>query len=1084
MNQLLEIFATKPPLQGALEALRRGESFEMGGLWGSLYALVTATARAHLAQQPLLLVTPSIEEAEQACDDVETFLGSRPWLFPAWENLPGETPDLSSNVLEERLRSAMALVNPPGGQPPLVVAPIQAVLQRIPAPDVLRAAVRTLSAGVHLPMEELARELAGRGYERVPECRAAGEFSIRGGIFDMVLYGDSCGIRIEYDGDTVESLREIDPETYRSGPDRDSARLCLVDPREFSRLALKGPGRSESVLQVLGDAGVVVLKEPEEIAERIPKILELWQEHLPQEKLREVTPSWGTLQTLELSTLPVPEGPRRGNFRALSTQRFQGELANVFRELRTLCQECHEVRVFAANEAEIERFGELLEIQKAEDPAPWFSKVRTEVGHLEQGFHLPDLGLAFLPYHELLNRVRLRRPRPAALGTTRAIEHFLELERDDTVVHVAHGIGKYLGMERSSKDGQVQDFLVLEYQDHARLYVPATQIDAVQKYIGAGDRAPELSKLGGTAWQSRKTRVEAALEGLAKELLEVQAIRERQTGIAYPPDPAWQREFEASFPFQETVDQIEVSRIIAQDMLSPRPMDRLLCGDVGFGKTELAMRAAFRAAVHGKQVAVLVPTTILAQQHFQTFRERMAAFPLRIETLSRFRSGAEQRKVLEGLEKGTVDIVIGTHRLVSADVLFRDLGLVVIDEEQRFGVEHKERLKKLRAIADILTLTATPIPRTLHLSLLGIREISCLATAPSDRRAVLTRVIRKTPEVIREAILRELSRDGQVFYVHNRVTSIEEVADDLRRLVPEATFSVVHGQMEEDLLEERMLEFISGETDVLVTTTIIESGLDIPNANTLIVEDADQFGLADLHQLRGRVGRYKHQAHAYFLLPEERPVTREAAKRLRALEEFNQLGAGFKLAMRDLEIRGAGNILGREQHGHIASVGYDMYCRLLEAAVRKVKKQKLEVSVDTQVDLKVGAYLPDSLFADESQRLEVYRKLSKVVDEDGLQEAREEIRDRFGAIPEELERLLQVVRIRFLARRHGIVYLGHGEGAVVARWVDRERIERLRRRFKDRVRIVGEEAAHFVGTKREMRGFAVIGFLEKMLRQS
>ncbi|KKL81986.1 hypothetical protein LCGC14_1989280, partial [marine sediment metagenome] len=534
----------------------------------------------------------------------------------------------------------------------------------------------------------------------------------------------------------------------------------------------------------------------------------------------------------------------------------------------------------------------------------------------------------------------------SGFGKLEKVKAFLDLEKGDYVVHVSYGIARFLGMQMLSDDdgsGRRGEFLVLEFAEGAKMYVPVTMIELVQKYICGSDHEPKLSKIGKRTWERKKQIVEEAVRDVASALLSMQAIREAKRGIAYPKDTEWQRKFESEFIYLETDDQLQVAEEIKKDMESSRPMDRLVCGDVGFGKTEIAIRAAFKAVMYGKQVAVLVPTTILAQQHYRTFSERMVDYPVNVDVLSRFKTRKEQKEILQNLQEGKTDIVIGTHRLIQKDVIFKDIGLVVIDEEQRFGVEHKEKLKKLRETVDVLTLTATPIPRTLHMSLLGLRDVSSLNIPPQERQSILTRLLRFDLEIVRKAIIFELNRDGQVYFVHNRVKDINRIADIIAKTVPEAEITVAHGQMPERTLEKKMSDFVSGKSDILVSTTIIESGLDIPNVNTIFINHSDAFGLADLHQLRGRVGRYKHRAYAYLLLPKDRPVTPEAEKRLKAIVDFSELGAGFKIAMRDLEIRGAGNIIGIEQHGHIEAVGYEMFCRLLEIAIRKARNEPVPV---------------------------------------------------------------------------------------------------------------------------------------------
>jgi transcription-repair coupling factor (superfamily II helicase) len=615
-----------------------------------------------------------------------------------------------------------------------------------------------------------------------------------------------------------------------------------------------------------------------------------------------------------------------------------------------------------------------------------------------------------------------------------------------------------------------------------KIYVPVSLIHLVQKYVGASKGAPLLSKVGGTLWSRQKSRVAEAVTDMASDMLRLQAERRLKPGLATPPDSHLQQEFEASFPYVETDDQVRAIEDTKVDLERSQPMDRLICGDVGFGKTEVALRAAFKVVDAGRQVAVLVPTTVLADQHYRTFCDRLAEYPITVDVLSRFRTKGEQRHILELMESGGVDIVIGTHRIVQPDVKFRDLGLLIIDEEQRFGVEAKEMLKQLRLAVDVLTLSATPIPRTLHMSLLGIRDISNLTTPPQDRQAIETRISRWDGEMIRHAVVRELNRGGQIYFVHNRVYNIRTIADRVQSIVPEARIGIVHGQMPEHELEENMLSFVAGRTDILVATTIIESGLDIPNANTIFIHEADKYGLADLHQLRGRVGRYRHRAYCYLIVEEGRILTREATKRLKAIEEFSELGAGFKIAMRDLEIRGAGNILGTEQSGHIATVGYELYCQLLEDAVRKLKGERPRVSPHVHIDLPVEAYLPSSYVPPGRTKIDAYRKLSLVSTMEELASFEEELRDRFGPLPVEAEHLISMRELQLLAFRWGITTVRLEEGYAVFEYSDPARIRDLAARSKKMLRVVDARTAFLVLPNRPMPGIELVEHLKPVLR--
>ncbi|MBE3571414.1 MAG: transcription-repair coupling factor [Moorella humiferrea] len=647
-------------------------------------------------------------------------------------------------------------------------------------------------------------------------------------------------------------------------------------------------------------------------------------------------------------------------------------------------------------------------------------------GRLHQGFTWPEMGLAVLGDAEIYGGVkRPRRVKPAGEGTK--ITSFQDLREGDYVVHVHHGIGRYLGLKQLEVGGVKKDYLLIQYAGQDRLYVPVEQISLVQKYVGAEGHVPRLYRLGGNEWHKVKSRVQEAVQAMAEELLDIYAKREAMPGYAFSPDTPWQREFEEAFPYTETPDQLKAIAEVKADMEQPRPMDRLLCGDVGYGKTEVAMRAAFKAVMDGKQVAVLVPTTILAQQHYNTFKGRFENFPVKIAVLSRFSSPAEQKRVIKALKKGEIDIIIGTHRLLSKDVAFKDLGLVIIDEEQRFGVAHKEKLKKLRYSVDVLTMTATPIPRTLHMALAGVRNMSLIETPPEDRFPVQTYVVEYSPELVREAIRRELDRGGQVYFVHNRVMDIDRFAYHVQQLVPEARVAVAHGQMEERELERVMLDFIEGRYDVLVCTTIVENGLDIPNVNTLIVDESDCFGLAQLYQLRGRVGRSSRLAYAYFTYRPDKVLGEVAEKRLAAIREFTALGSGYKIALRDLQIRGAGNLLGPEQHGHMLAVGFDLYCQLLEEAVQKLKRQRGEILLQEKegpppasVELHVDTFLSDDYIPDDALKMEFYQRLMAAGDLSQVEAIAEEMEDRFGRPPAAAENLISLSRVRLLAREVGV----------------------------------------------------------------
>ncbi len=721
------------------------------------------------------------------------------------------------------------------------------------------------------------------------------------------------------------------------------------------------------------------------------------------------------------------------NFPAKAMHSFLGHLEVLADEIRHWRRRSYAVVLLVSSE---DRAFNLLHLLKdAKIDAFYVKQLDNEVrdgnvvitvGQLASGFELVSARLAVVTDAEIFGqrkKVRKHRIKPDA-----KMEPLADLKTGDYVVHVNHGIGRYLGLMTLDIGGIQKDYLQLQYAGEDKLYVPTDQVGFLQKYLGAEADHPKLSRLGGTEWSKAKAKVREAVRDMAQELLELYASRQTVKGYRFLPDTPWQAEFESLFPYEETPDQVRAISEVKRDMEKDRPMDRLLCGDVGYGKTEVALRAAFKAVMDNKQVAVLVPTTILAQQHYNTFRERFANYPVRIEMLSRFRTLKEQRLILAGLATREVDIVIGTHRLVQEDILFKDLGLLVVDEEQRFGVGHKERLKRLRKNVDVLTLTATPIPRTLHMSLVGVRDTSLLETPPEERFPVQTYVLEEDPALIREAIRRELNRGGQVYFVHNRVVDLDRVAGWLQDLVPEARIAVAHGQMKEDELEQVMLEFMDNTYDVLVCTTIVETGLDISNVNTLIVKDADHFGLAQLYQLRGRVGRTNRLAYAYFLFRRDKVLTEISERRLSAIREFTEFGSGFKIAMRDLEIRGAGNILGAEQHGHIAEVGFDLYCRLLEEAVQEARGEKTEPVIDTVIELPVEAYIPDAYVPDTNQKVELYRRLAALAEASEVEDLHEELVDRYGDLPESVQCLLKITCLKIIGKKLRIKSIGRGQG--------------------------------------------------------
>ncbi|MGB2614865.1 MAG: transcription-repair coupling factor [Phycisphaerae bacterium] len=1057
---VVSLFARQEVTGLVRETLREEGRASVEGLWGSS-APALAAALLPACPSTLLYVVAHIDAADGARDDWRLFSGFDPPLFPAWEALPTEA-DVSDEILADRLRvlkdlaAARAAAREGGGAsaapPRVLVTTIQALMQPVPSPSHLAENTLELVVGHEYRLSEVRRWLGERGFRPAELVLEPGQYAVRGGILDLFPPTSGVPYRLEFFGDELESLRSFDPASQRSDEERERLAVSFVPTRSASKGDLEGgpiaPQATTSLIDYLPKDAWVVWHEPLEIAEvgrsfvaRLASPVDVFAFEAVVQHAREFV-------RLDLASLVSGGASDAFALRTQGLPPFSGRAETVREELADLA-EAGPVLLFSDNEAERDR---ACEIVSKMDAGPR-ERVRPGLGRLAAGFRLVAEGVTVVANHELFQRYHDRRRLRRRLET-RAIDTWLDLARGDLVVHVVHGIGRYLGMKTLRHEGKgadvlAEDHLVLEFRDKTRVYVPASQVDLVQKYIGGFKGRPQLSRVGGKAWAEKKRRAESAVEDLAADLLRLQAVRQMSPGIAYPDDTLWQKELEASFPYPETDDQLAAMHEIKRDMREKRPMDRLLCGDVGYGKTELAVRAAFKAVEAGRQVAVLVPTTVLAEQHVRTFRERVADYPVLVEMLSRFQTRGAQADILRRFHLGQVDVVIGTHRLLSADVRPADLGLLIVDEEQRFGVEHKERLKRLRETVDVLTLTATPIPRTLHMALLGIRDISSLSTPPQDRRAVRTEICSWEDDLVRQAILRELGRDGQVFFVHNRVRTIEAVAERVQALVPEARVASAHGQMHERDLESRMIDFFNGRVDVLVSTTIIESGLDVPRANTMFIHEADRFGLADLHQLRGRVGRYKHRAYCYVLLPESRPLTPAAAKRLRAIERYSQLGAGFQIAMRDLEIRGAGNMLGAEQSGHIAAVGYELYCRLLESAVGRLQGRPEPDRRRADVRLDLAAFLPPAYVPTESQRISLYRQLQRAPDTEALGQIADEIADMYGPVPEEVRRLVALERVRLLAGRARIRTIHRKRADLVMTAERAEAVEALLERCAD-----------------------------------
>ncbi|MEO7298411.1 MAG: transcription-repair coupling factor [Verrucomicrobiota bacterium] len=1047
-------------------------------------------------------------------------LDHRPLFYPAWEMLPHESKLPHADVISDRLETLVALSENSKSKAQnskLIITSVTALAQKTFPPDEIQKRTRSLKRGDKIEPLDLIEWLEEQGYEPEAQVSQRGEISLRGGIVDLWPLTNPWPVRFEFFGNELESLRYFDPFTQISK--EEVVDDVMIPPGGEFGILKRGTQSGErgnealaTLLDYLPSETIFILSEPELIEEhsdryeeQVPDAdpffisWEKFQERIGERKMTSVSvaevgeysplPELNDVVATDTNGLPFQslEVFRPIGNRPPEPQIAEAQRKEFFGQIHRWSRQGFAVHIFCNNDGERQRFGEI-----------WWeygfgntNELHLHLGTLTRGFIFEPAKIVVVTDAEIFARYKVQRPRrlkSSHAQTTRSLLDidFADLDDGDYVVHLQYGIGRYLGLEiiptaqgtkgktENSQSGSGQECLAIEYapsnpnEAAPKLYVPVTEAHLVSKYVGAGKARPALNTLGGARWAKTKIQAENAVRDVASEFLSIQAARASQEGHSFPPDNTWQREFEGSFVYEETPDQMKAILAAKNDMEGARPMDRLICGDVGFGKTEVAIRAAFKAVMGGKQVAVLVPTTVLAQQHFNNFRERMADYPIRVEVLSRYRTRREQEKVIAALAEGAVDIVIGTHRLVQSDVEFKDLGLVVIDEEQRFGVMHKEKFKMLRRLVDVLTLSATPIPRTLYLALTGARDMSTIETPPQDRLPVETIVTQYDERLIRDAIQREINRGGQVFYLHNRVIDIESVAHKLRTLLPNARMVVGHGQMNSDDLEEVMTKFINGEADVLLSTTIIESGLDIPNANTIIIDRADRFGLSDLYQLRGRVGRYKHQAYAYLLLPRHAGLLADARKRITAIKQYSTLGSGFKIAMRDLEIRGAGNLLGAQQSGHITAVGFELYCQLLKQSISALKGEKVKARIEVQVRIdfvamnpgeEVGArsqesgakkkkpdfeiniprevgtysehptelktqnvklkiapaYIPLNYIAEAQHRIDIYRKLAQAEDKLSLDQLKKELRDRFGPLPPSVEFLLQVGELKVLA---------------------------------------------------------------------
>jgi transcription-repair coupling factor (superfamily II helicase) len=1032
---LKQVFASSS-LHHFEESVRSESTLVVEGLWDSPKALVIARAQAASGRHVLVLSGGAREN--RLLDDLPLFSSVPVVEFPAWETLPSEEIPPSPDVVGERYALLRQLLQP--FTPTIILCPLQACLQRVLAPEALRPLLQTIRVGDKLPFSAFIARLEAMGFERRVVAADKGEFAVRGGIIDLFPVDSPDPVRLEFWGDEIESMRRYDPVGQKSvGP---TEVLHLIPAKEAELLA--GGAATASLLEYMGPQTLIFFDDLLALEDRYVALGEIptgaarsflgFQSFLDEAASFQKIYSAATALE-ELGAVKVER--ESGGYYSLTGPPLKVSFPMFERELEAVrwhhpfealadalgdediraalaLTRSHDFEfiLVADSEYELEPYRELLPPQRI------FVQ-----GYLSSGFVVRDAAVAVLPTTELTHRYRLRRRKQRSTYHT-APSEFERLVEGELIVHYEQGIGRYLGLEtRPDHTGQEAEFLAVEYAEKGKLYVPLTQSHLLSRYIGSQDELPPLSKLGSGRWARTRLITEQAIRDYAGQLLRMHADREMAGGVAFPRDSDEMARFEGEFPYVETEDQLQAIAQVKADMEAPRPMDRLICGDVGYGKTEVAMRAAFKAAEAGKQVAVLVPTTILAMQHLETFSERMSNFPVRVALLSRLQKSSQVRKTLVDLEAGKIDILIGTHKMIGAEVVFKDLGLVIIDEEQRFGVRVKEKVRAFRAGVDCLTLTATPIPRTLYLSLMGARDLSIIQTPPQDRLPIKTIITPSDDERIKQALLRELARDGQVYFIHNRIESIERVAEKIRTLLPQARLGVAHGQMTADQLEALFHAFKQGEIDILIATTIIENGVDIPNANTILVDRADRYGLADLYQLRGRVGRWSRRAYAYFLTPPAGVLSEESQQRLRALLQIGGFGGGMKLAMADLQIRGAGNILGVEQSGHVSRIGFNLYCRLLKRTIESLRSGSTLSLTPVRLEFPFNYRIPEAYLAEPELRMEFSQRLGEAETEEELQTLLEEMRDRFGSPPEAVRWLYHLMRIRILATRLSIAAL-------------------------------------------------------------
>jgi transcription-repair coupling factor (superfamily II helicase) len=1085
MQELLDILIKSNEYYSIISNLIDDHAqLNVGGLGGSALAYFLGALVEDMTDKTFLIVTETQDDIEKLARDLTTFRGEEGVvLFPPWQTFLHGGASPAREILADRMWTLEWMIH---GQRSIVITSIRALLHKILPIETFREATLHFIKGEEIELSKVSQLLTHSRYERVDMVEMKGDFSIRGGIIDVYPLSYEMPVRIELFGDEIDSIRYFDPITQRSTTQiekevrvvpmseiiltpemmaywkektqeiielQQSPKLTneidlltgkLVEYGSFDGiegyLPLLYPNLAK-LWDYLPDDTIVIADDPQWLKAEAGKLIEQADQFFEREQEKnklvvspsemfasfdEVTSFCESKKSLYLSHGKNLSGRNEAESYNLGMKTLEGLRGNFqmfLKEMENWTNDGYSVNIFSDNDKQAERMRDILMERE-------LMSITVHTGSIDTGFIADSLMLVIASEDEMFGRYR-KPVRKRKFKEGIPISSFVDLKQGDYIVHISHGIGTYEGIQQLKVDNRPQDFIKISYQDGDALYVPTYNLDMVHKFVGGDSVKIKVDKLGGMSWEKAKRKVKESTRELAKELLDLYAAREAGFGNAFSSDTTWQIEFEATFPYEETEDQLTAIEDVKRDMEKPKPMDRLICGDVGYGKTEVALRAAFKAVMDNKQVAVLVPTTILAQQHYNTFSRRFAEYPIKVEMLSRFRSSKEQKETITKLASGQVDIVIGTHRLLSKDVILKDLGLLVIDEEQRFGVVQKEKIKQMRKTVDVLTLSATPIPRTLHMAVMGARDISIINTPPENRLPIETYVMEFDRNVVRESILHEIDRGGQIFFVHNRVETIASIADIVRNIVPEARVAVAHGQMPERQLENIMMDFVGYKHDVLVCTTIIESGLDIPNVNTIIIDRADALGLAQLYQLRGRVGRDKYKAYGYLFYPSDRVITEDSQKRLRVIEEFTDLGSGFKIALRDLEIRGMGNILGAEQHGHIMTVGYDMYCKLLNEVVKELKGEQIEEDFETRISLSVEAHIPESYVANSNQKVGLYKRIAQISSDEESNDVIKELEDRYGKLPMQVRRLMTIAEIKRIAQKFRVKDIASSDKDIV-----------------------------------------------------